>query len=70
LVKTLEEQAIASGISDMYLLTETADKYFSKKGYHPINRDEVPTEVKASSEFSYVCPVSAIVMKKPLSGNE
>ncbi|ANE50877.1 arsenic resistance N-acetyltransferase ArsN2 [Flavisolibacter tropicus] len=70
LVRTLEEQATASGISNMYLLTETADKYFSKNGYHAIAREEVPTEVKASSEFSYVCPVSAIVMKKPLVVNE
>lgn len=70
LVRTLEEQATASGISNMYLLTETADKYFSKNGYQAIAREEVPTEVKASSEFSYVCPVSAIVMKKPLVVNE
>jgi amino-acid N-acetyltransferase len=70
LVKKLEEQAIASGINDMYLLTETADKYFSRKGYHTISRDEVPIEVNASSEFSYVCPASATVMKKPLISNE
>jgi amino-acid N-acetyltransferase len=70
LVKMLEEQAIASGIKVMYLLTETADTYFIKKGYSPIARGEVPAEVKVSSEFSYVCPVSAIVMRKSLSGNE
>lgn len=70
LVRTLEDQATASGISNMYLLTETADKYFSKKGYHTISREDVPNEVKASSEFSYVCPVNAIVMKKSLAGNE
>lgn len=67
LVKKLEEQAKASGITVMYLLTETADKYFSRKGYSTITRDEVPAEVKASSEFSHVCPVSATVMKKPLN---
>ncbi|MGE5521925.1 MAG: arsenic resistance N-acetyltransferase ArsN2 [Candidatus Dadabacteria bacterium] len=67
LVKMLEEQAIISGINTIYLLTETADKYFSRKGYKTIAREEVPTELKASSEFSHVCPVSAIVMKKELA---
>lgn len=67
LVKMLEEQAINSGINTIYLLTETADKYFSRKGYKTIVREEVPTELKASSEFSHVCPVSAIVMKKELA---
>lgn len=67
LVKMLEEQAINSGINTIYLLTETADKYFSRKGYKTIAREEVPTELKASSEFSHVCPVSAIVMKKELA---
>lgn len=67
LVKMLEEQAINSGIYTIYLLTETADKYFSRKGYKIIGREEVPNELKASSEFSHVCPVSAIVMKKELA---
>ena len=67
LIKMLEEQVTSSGITAMYLLTETADKYFSRKGYNTITRDEVPDEVKQSSEFSHVCPVSAIVMRKDLS---
>lgn len=66
LVSRLEQDAKSTGITEMYLLTETADKYFSKKGYITIARDTVPAELKNSSEFSHVCPVSAIVMKKPL----
>lgn len=66
LVSRLEQDAKSTGITEMYLLTETADKYFSKKGYITITRDTVPAELKNSSEFSHVCPVSAIVMKKPL----
>ena len=67
LVTQLEQEAKSSGITEMYLLTETADKYFSKKGYSTIARDAVPAELKGSSEFSHVCPVSAIVMKKQLA---
>lgn len=66
LVKMLEEQAVSSGVTAMYLLTETAAAYFSRKGYESISRDDVPDAVKQSSEFSHVCPVSALVMSKTL----
>jgi amino-acid N-acetyltransferase len=66
LVKLLEETANATGITAMYLLTETADKYFDRKGYATVTRSEVPAELMQSSEFSHVCPVSATVMKKDL----
>ncbi len=66
LIKRLEDAAGTSAISNMYLLTETAPDYFEKKGYQKIKRAEVPTALQASSAFSHVCPVSAIVMKKAL----
>jgi amino-acid N-acetyltransferase len=66
LVQQLEDYATTIGIDEMYLLTETAPEYFKKKGYDQISRDEVPKPIQASSEFSQVCPVSAIVMKKLL----
>jgi len=64
LVQQLEDYATTVGIDCMYLLTESASQYFERKGYERITRDEVPKELQASSEFSHVCPVSAIVMKK------
>ena len=66
LVRQLESYGNSLGIHSNYLLTETAPTYFEKKGYVQLNREDVPEEVKVSSEFSYVCPVSAIVMKKDL----
>jgi amino-acid N-acetyltransferase len=66
LVQTLEQRATAAGIKALYLLTETAAGYFSKKEFSTIQREEVPAVVKASSEFSHVCPVSATVMVKQL----
>ena len=66
LVHNLEANASASGISCMYLLTETVPDYFSRKGYERISRAEVPAVLQQSSEFSYVCPQSAVVMKKML----
>lgn len=66
LVNRLETQASQMGFRSMYLLTETAVEYFRRKGYMSISRDEVPAEIKTSSEFSNVCPVSAEVMIKPI----
>jgi amino-acid N-acetyltransferase len=66
LVKMLEEKAASSGITSMFLLTETGASYFLRKGYNELTREEVPADIKASTEFSYLCPVSATVMKKEL----
>lgn len=70
LVRHLERYAVTAGIHCMYLLTETAARYFERKGYKRIDRNEVPAELQASSEFSHVCPASATVMKKTLYKNE
>jgi amino-acid N-acetyltransferase len=67
LIQELESKAITLGIDCIYLLTETAPQYFEKKGYERISRDEVPIPIRASSEFSSICPDSAIVMKKTIA---
>jgi len=66
LIDQLEISAAGIGIGCIYLLTETAPGYFDKKGYERISRNEVPVALQKSSEFSHVCPTSAIVMKKPM----
>jgi amino-acid N-acetyltransferase len=66
LVQTLEKHAFDLKVSSIYLLTETASTYFDKRNYQRIERTEVPDAIKQSTEFSSVCPVSAIVMKKSL----
>ena len=67
LVQILERKAALSGIISMFLLTETAEKYFSRKGYHTTGRDKVPDKVKQSTEFGHVCPQSAVAMSKSLT---
>jgi amino-acid N-acetyltransferase len=66
LVQTLEQRATTAGITALYLLTETAAAYFTKKGFATVERTDVPEAVKASTEFSHTCPVSATVMVKRL----
>lgn len=62
----LDKVSKLKGLTALYLLTETAPDYFERKGFVRIKRDEVPKEIQQSTEFSHVCPVSAIVMKKTL----
>lgn len=63
IVEDLIEQVKASGKKEIYLLTTTAYFFFLKFGFTEIRRDEVPEEVKASTEFSHVCPSTAHVMR-------
>lgn len=67
LVQKIERLALERGLKDIYLLTETAAGYFTRKNYQTIIRDSAPEEIKRSSEFSSVCPQSAMLMMKSLT---
>ena len=62
IVNDLLDRAKTNSVKEVYLLTETAYDFFSKRGFVEIWRENVPGEVKASSEFTSVCPVSAACM--------
>jgi amino-acid N-acetyltransferase len=66
LLRNILALAGIKGITALYLLTETAAIYFEKKGFINITRPEAPMGIQQSSEFSHVCPQSAIVMKKSI----
>jgi len=66
LVRALEDLAHTAGISELVLLTETADAFFARHGYRGIARHEAPAEVQASEEFRSLCPASAVCMTKSL----
>ena len=67
LVKRLLDRARASGITELYLLTTTADEYFPRFDFERTTRAHVPDTVKASAEFRGACPDSAVVMRCVLS---
>src|SRR5688572_30438706 len=62
IVDDLVTQARNSKINNIFLLTETAKDFFTKKGFTIVSRESVPPHVRASSEFTHVCPSSAICM--------
>lgn len=68
LVLEVERQAGAEGLESIYLLTTTAEAFFSHRGYARVPRDAVAAGIRGSSEFASVCPASAAVMRKRLPG--
>ena len=49
------------GVTDVFLLTETAERFFPRFGFRPVKRADVPAGVQQSVEFTTVCPASAAV---------
>ena len=66
LVSKVEESAKARGIKGVYLLTNTAEQFFTRLGYNQVDRQLVPNAIKSTTEFSSLCPDSATVMVKQL----
>ena len=62
IVDDLLQTARDLDIQSIFLLTETAHDFFLRKGFVDISRENVPLPVKSSSEFAFVCPVSAACM--------
>jgi len=62
----VEQQAAEQGIRALYLLTTSAEGFFSASGFTRVGRDAVPEGIRSTREFSSLCPESAIVMVKPL----
>jgi len=54
------------GVRAIYLLTETAARFFPRFGFEETARQAVPAGVRRSVEFTTACPASATVMMLPL----
>ena len=57
------ELARARGVQTVYLITETAGKFFPRFGFSPTDRAQVDDAVKQSVQFTKLCPASALVMR-------
>jgi amino-acid N-acetyltransferase len=66
LVATLEHHAREQGARRIYLLTTTAARFFEGLGYRAVARDAAPERIRATPEFSTLCPASAVFMTKYL----
>lgn len=64
----LESEGSQRGLAGLYLLTETAESFFGRRGYQVFPRGAVPAAVAATGEFESLCPDSAVCMMKELGG--
>jgi N-acetylglutamate synthase-like GNAT family acetyltransferase len=62
----IETRALELGIDDLYLLTETASRYFEHLGFVERSRSDLPAAITATKQFRELCPRSATVMCKKL----
>lgn len=66
LIERLEAGAAAKGVTELWLLTTDAEPFFARIGYTVRKKDEAPNEIRATREFSSLCPASAVLMSRPI----
>lgn len=65
-LRKIETEAEGHGVRELYLLTNSAETFFANRGFNVVTRDEVPDAIRATSQFSLLCPDSATVMRKSI----
>ncbi len=63
IVRQLLDRLASRGLREFYLLTTTAEEYFRRRGFKPIDRDEVHPQLLSSREFQDACPSTATCMR-------
>ncbi len=66
LTEHIENEAASDGLSGVWLLTETADRFFTKLGYRVADREIAPPEIKSTTQFTTLCGEAATLMRKDL----
>lgn len=69
LLQHAEAAAGRRGVTELYLLTTTAQRYFAARGYAPVARTLAPPAIAAMRQFRELCPASAAFMLKRLPGS-
>ena len=66
LLEHAERHAHANGVRALYLLTTTAERFFARHGYRHAPRDSAPGAIRATREFSGLCPATSAFMMREL----
>ena len=64
LVGALESAAQTAGLTDLWLLTIDAEKFFERHGFDIVDREVAPDEIRDTDEFGNLCPKTAYLMTK------
>jgi len=65
-----EAYARSHKVRSLYLLTTTAEDFFTKQGYRTMDRNAVPVVVRETTEFRSICPSIAKCLVKYLTATE
>lgn len=68
LIERLEAKAVSTGVTELWLLTIDADGFFARIGYTVRGREDAPSAIRETDEFSSLCPASAHLMSRRLGG--
>jgi len=66
LLAEAERYAAEKGVHSIFLLTSTAEAYFTKRGYSLLSRAAAPEAIRNTTEFASTCPADAVLMVKQL----
>lgn len=66
LVDALEQRAKSDQLSQVWLLTIDADRFFAALDYSIVDRADAPDSIRNTVEFSKLCPGDAVLMRKRL----
>jgi amino-acid N-acetyltransferase len=66
LANEILQYAIQKQITKLFLLTTTAERFFSKLGFVLMKREDAPESIRLTTEFSSLCPDTAVFMCKKL----
>lgn len=64
LLELAELYAYTRGVSSLYLLTTSAQRFFEKRGYHLTSRESCPAAIRSTAEFANLCPASSALLVK------
>lgn len=62
LVDALEQHAREAGFAEIWLLTDTAERWFAARGYRRRERADAPAGIRDHAQFRGLCPASAALM--------
>jgi len=67
LLQAAENLAAEENVGTIHLLTETAQRFFSKHRYQVTERGAAPEAIRSHAQFRSLCPASATLMSKRLA---
>ena len=66
LVERVLAEASSYRVREVYLLTTTAERWFSRFGFRHADRGDVPEPIRSTAEYKELCPASAAVMMREI----